>query len=238
MDLTPDRVRDVQFHAKVRGYSPVEVDTFLADIADGLETLLNRLHALEAAEVGRMGRSTSGGPVTEETLARALLIAQRTADLAIAEAEDAAIAVRDQARAEATRIINEAETHAAAVAAAARAAALAAVADLSQQRDALEEAVRLLRGRAIRYRETLKELLAGHSLAVDDWLVHHPAGDLDGPGRESTLVSAEHLSSSDEPPLDIAAVEREAARAPTPVTDIFQPAACWEPVEGSDGLLR
>jgi DivIVA domain-containing protein len=179
MDLTPQRVREVQFHGRVRGYSPAEVDAFLADVANGLDILLSRLHSLEAAVAARDLDSTHGGGVGEETLARAFVLAQRAADLALAEAEEAAIAVRDEARADATRIINEAEARAVAVTRSARATAQAAISDLNQQREALEQLVRLLRARASRYREGLKDLLAGHFTSVDEWLGEHPDGDDD-----------------------------------------------------------
>ena len=180
MDLTPQRVREVQFHGKVRGYSPIEVDAFLADVANGLDVLLRRVDSLEATLRSRDAQSTHSTVAGEETLARALVLAQRAADLALAEAEEAAMAIREEARADAVRIINEAEARAVAVTASARASAQAAIADLNQQREGLEQLVRLLRTRAVRYREGLKDLLAGHFTSVEEWLHGHP--DADGSG--------------------------------------------------------
>jgi cell division septum initiation protein DivIVA len=84
----------------------------------------------------------------QETVARALLLAQRTADLVISEAEEAARTLREQAQADADRIVHEAETHAASVTEEARSAGEAAVADLERRRSSAERDLALLLERA------------------------------------------------------------------------------------------
>ncbi len=136
MDMNPQRVRTAEFRTVKRGLDPDEVQLFLAAVADELERAQNQSTAMEArarAAVGRLQELSNdaasqsdaspeilrpavseetrpmSAPVVAETsidvtvdqsemISRTLLLAQRTADTAIAEA-----------RAEAQRLLDEAE---------------------------------------------------------------------------------------------------------------------------------
>jgi len=103
MDVTPQVINEVEFHQKMRGYDPDEVDDFLERVAVAFEQLQERIRSAEqraaavekrAAEGPRAGASPEPtGPSeaeTTETIQRTLVLAQRTADAAIKDAQDEA----------------------------------------------------------------------------------------------------------------------------------------------------
>ena len=119
MPLTPTDVANRQFRFALRGYSVDEVDTFL----DEVETELSRL-LRDNAELrnGPAGTSTKASDATapaplaglqgQEAALRTLLLAQRTADEAIAEARAEADQIVTAARAEAETTLSTAKEEA------------------------------------------------------------------------------------------------------------------------------
>ena len=138
MDISPQRVRTAEFRTVKKGLDPDEVRSFLTEVADELERAQNQSTAMEAraraavARLQEISESTpapapepvAAAPVTQpepaashevtasvdqaETISRTLLLAQRTADTAIAEAEAEAARLRSEAESEATRTIESA----------------------------------------------------------------------------------------------------------------------------------
>jgi cell division initiation protein len=94
------RIRAAQFREKLRGYHPDDVDGFLEQLAvvvEGLEAqLADATERMEEAE-RRLAVATAG----EQTVRRTLVLAQRTAELAVTEAQNRAEAVIAEAEAEA-----------------------------------------------------------------------------------------------------------------------------------------
>lgn len=110
MDLSPKTLREVEFREKLRGYHPDDVDDFLERVAAGLETLLDRLR--EANDrANRMEARTTDRIDDDDALKRTLVLAQRTADLAIQEAQEAAAATLASAEEEARALLAKAEAH-------------------------------------------------------------------------------------------------------------------------------
>jgi cell division initiation protein len=108
--LTPHSIRGVQFREKLRGYHPEDVDAFVAAVAKGFDDLLQRVEAAEARarELDARGpRMGEGSSETEEALRRTLVLAQRTADLAIQEARDEAAKMREDAARERASVESE-----------------------------------------------------------------------------------------------------------------------------------
>jgi DivIVA domain-containing protein len=180
MELTPQTLRDVEFREKLRGYHPDDVDDFLEEVAVALDGLLARLRAAEAVA---SGMAAAPAPVaaaapaqptdptlSEGTLSRAILLAQRTADAAIAEAEDSARQILDEARTEADRILADTQGKVAAMTEEARAAAEASVGELDQRRAALEREVTSLQAWATKHRDSLREVLSDQLRSLDVWL--------------------------------------------------------------------
>ena len=87
MDVSPQHLREVEFLEKWRGYSPDEVDELLERTATTVADLQTRLESAEerATSAERRVLETS-----DDDVRRALVLAQRTADAAVAEASEEA----------------------------------------------------------------------------------------------------------------------------------------------------
>lgn len=110
-DLSPKTLREVEFREKLRGYHPDDVDDFLERVASGLETLLSRLR--EANDrANRLEARATDRVDDDDSLKRTLVLAQRTADLAIQEAQESAAHTLAAAEEEARALLARAESHA------------------------------------------------------------------------------------------------------------------------------
>src|SRR5579864_3528821 len=108
MDVSPKTLREVEFREKMRGYHPEDVDHFLEEVAAGLEVLQERLRqAVERAQRAEAAASEAGG--SDETLRKTLVLAQRTADMAVQEAREQASRILAGAEQQAQAILSEAE---------------------------------------------------------------------------------------------------------------------------------
>lgn len=127
MDVTPQVINEVEFHQKMRGYDPDEVDDFLERVAVAVEQLQQRVVQAEqraAAAERRPGDAPSRtkdapprkAPASEadetEAIRRTLVLAQRTADAAIKEAEEDAKRTLQGAQEQVQRLYSEAQDHA------------------------------------------------------------------------------------------------------------------------------
>jgi DivIVA domain-containing protein len=89
MDVSPKTLREVEFREKMRGYHPEDVDQFLERVAAGIEVLQDRLRqSIERAQRAEQAATEAGG--NDDALRRTLLLAQRTADLAVQEGREQA----------------------------------------------------------------------------------------------------------------------------------------------------
>jgi DivIVA domain-containing protein len=169
MEMTPQRVRSAEFRTVRKGADPDEVKGFLNDVADELERAQNQSTAMEArarAAVARLQEvsesdSVPAAPAVEasveetETISRTLLLAQRTADNAVAEARgeaariiaganDEAATTLDSTREMSAQMLAEARAEARQIGAAERAAVASEVEALKARRDFLESDVEQL----------------------------------------------------------------------------------------------
>ncbi|HVF73680.1 MAG TPA: DivIVA domain-containing protein [Acidimicrobiales bacterium] len=111
MDVSPKTLREVEFREKLRGYNPDDVDEFLERVAAGLEILQERLRQATERAVRaeqRASESTEG----DDAMRRTLVLAQRTADLAVQEAREQAARIVSDAEAQAQAVRAEAAEHA------------------------------------------------------------------------------------------------------------------------------
>ena len=110
MDVTPRELRDLDIkEKKFGGYDPNEVDDLLERAAARIEGLENQVRDLAGrAQVGdaEAGKTRE----TEEMLHRTLLLAQRAADEAVAEAQTKARQILDDAESKSRTMVSEAET--------------------------------------------------------------------------------------------------------------------------------
>jgi DivIVA domain-containing protein len=149
MPLTPEDVQNKRF-TTVRfkeGYDEEEVDAFL----DEVEAELRRLLAeKESGPAPAPAPAAAAEEEPNEAALRTLLLAQRTADDAIA-----------QAKAEADQIVAQAKVRASTIESEARAQHASAVAELERERGGLAAQIEELRAFEQEYRARLKAYLEG-----------------------------------------------------------------------------
>lgn len=209
MDVTPKAFRDVQFREKLRGgYHPEDVDEFLEQAALGLEVMLERLQqATERAE--RAEQAASEANASDEALKRMLLLAQRTVDQAVKEAQDDADQLLSESRAQSEALLAEARAESEALIAGSRAQYEALVGESQAKADALladaEERGRaayeghLAEGRAsVEKASTALQQAQQESWALRSWVDEHRAHLLQVLGDAVALVESAGLLS--EPP--------------------------------------
>ncbi len=193
MALTPIEVENTQFRVAFRGYAVDEVDAFLDRVQSELARLLSeQQHATAPAQAAAPAApvpSAVSGTEGQEAALRTLLLAQRTADEAVAEAraeaEQIRAAARDEAgsmlasaREEAETTRTSARTEAEGVLAASRAEAAgldeqiaqrleAALGDLDRRRQRLEASIEQLRAFEREYRTRLRAYLEGQLRELD-----------------------------------------------------------------------
>ena len=187
MDVTPQLLHDVEFReAKRGGYNTQDVDEFLERLAVGIErqdAQLREAHQRLAAADARLGelqgrveeaeRRAAESSDADETLKRTLVLAQRTADAAIKDAEERAAATLSAAQEQSSRLVAEAEeAHARARAEAeaearraheeAQARMMGELRELEAARDSLRRDAEVLEGylseQRDRVRSTVREL--------------------------------------------------------------------------------
>ncbi len=109
MDLSAKLLREVEFRTSLRGYDTDEVDEFLEKVAVAVEELQEKMRQL-VYRVERAERAASDRAAEEDddTIRRTLVLAQRTADLAIREAQEQAAVLMDTARSESEKLLADA----------------------------------------------------------------------------------------------------------------------------------
>jgi len=212
MELSPKSITGVQFRTVRKGYDPEEVRGFLAQLARGVEAVQAQSAAADSRSRSLMGKlqelSSREDQDPGEAMKRTLLLAQRTADAAVAEANEEAssvLAAADEksratlsdAQAKAEQMITDAEADARRAASVEKTRIEAEVAALTARRDQLHsEATRLelhigdQRERITTVTATLRSILSEPSgLAVTELAPPSPAlrqgADADGEGDVS-----------------------------------------------------
>ena len=113
--VAPSRwVREAVFREKLRGYHPADVDAFLDQVSFAFDELEARLRDAEE-RIAKARGETAVVVADDETVRRTLTLAQRTAELAIQEAERQAAELVAAAKAETEAMVREAEERAAAI---------------------------------------------------------------------------------------------------------------------------
>jgi len=108
MDLSAKVLREVEFRDRLRGYDTDEVDEFLEKVAIAVDEMQEKMRQL-AYRAERAERSAADRAVDEDedSIRRTLVLAQRTADLAVREAQEQAAALMDTARNEAEKLLTD-----------------------------------------------------------------------------------------------------------------------------------
>ena len=183
MEMNPQGVRSAAFKTVRKGADPDEVRAFLNDVADELERAQNQSTAMEArarAAVARLQELNEAGaaaaaaatvePSVEEseTISRTLVLAQRTADQAVAaaraeaeqivrKANDEAARTLDSTREMSAQLLDEARTDARKIGEAERLSVSGEVEALKARRDFLESDVDHLEAFLVDQRARVRE---------------------------------------------------------------------------------
>jgi cell division septum initiation protein DivIVA len=236
MDVTPRELRDIDIRERFGGYNRDDVDDLLERAAARIEALEGQVRDLATkAEAGEV--ETGKTRETEEMLHRTLLLAQRAADEAVAEAQAKARQILDDAEAKSRSMVSEAETNARRQAETERRRLESEVLELGAKRDALVADVDALerfeqdyRARIRRAVEADLEQLSGKgSVAPSPRPTTH---DVEMP---SSAPAATETSKPEPPAPPAPAAEESAAPAANP-TSVPPPAfgiAASAPAPGS-----
>lgn len=175
MDLTPELLRTVDFtDAKKGGYDHDEVDDFLDRAAADLERQQGQLRELEArvaaAEQRAVEAENSARDRTDsdETLRRTLVLAQRTADAAIKEAQEDGARIVAEARQKADGMIASAEEQVRREVGATRDRLQAEIRDLEARRSQLHDRITELSAHLDSERDRLRRQVEQLSAALDE----------------------------------------------------------------------
>jgi DivIVA domain-containing protein len=156
MEVSSKLLREIEFRDRLRGYDTDEVDEFLERVAVGIDELHAQLaearsaHPETAAAPATVAtpiaepKSEALPPIDDDAIRRTLVLAQRTADMAIAEAKEEAARLLSDATSESERLRTEAAEHAASLSSAAEVDLHQRVERLSAERDALDAEIRSL----------------------------------------------------------------------------------------------
>lgn len=108
MDVSPGALRAITFRERLRGYHPEDVDQFLERVAEGVAALQAKLdEALSRADAAEQAGSEAAD--AEDAVRRTLMLAQRTADLALKEAKEEAARLVLEAQQTADQIAEDAQ---------------------------------------------------------------------------------------------------------------------------------
>jgi DivIVA domain-containing protein len=113
MDLSAKVLREVEFRDRLRGYDTDEVDEFLEKVAVAVEELQEKMRQLAyRAERAERSISDRAADADDDTIRRTLVLAQRTADLAVREAQEQAAELLEGASSESEKILSDAQDNA------------------------------------------------------------------------------------------------------------------------------
>jgi cell division septum initiation protein DivIVA len=158
MDVTPRELRDTDIREGFRGYHRDDVDELLERAASTIEALTERVR--QATE--RLSSADSGtgrNRETEEMLQRTLILAQKTADEAIAEAQERSRALLEESESRARSLVSDAEATARRIADSERQRLESEVVDLASRRDSLTADVDALEKYESEYRSRLRKAI-------------------------------------------------------------------------------
>jgi cell division initiation protein len=97
MQVTPEAVREGKFREALRGYHRDDVDEFLERVAGGIAALQDQLRQATERSLHAEQQATEAAEL-DDSLRRTLVLAQRTADLAVEEARKEASELVEDAR--------------------------------------------------------------------------------------------------------------------------------------------
>lgn len=209
---SPEAISDVTFREKLRGYHPDDVDAFVARVAavvDGLRAELADTHAkLTAAEAHRQEAVDA-----EDSLRRTLVLAQRTADLAVKEAKEEAARLVAEAEAQRDALVSQAEADHAQRAIDSEAELRERLEQLVDARDHLEANVEALEQFLSAERDRLRRLLSAQLERLEGELVSSQRPGLYDIELPDEVIAANSVPQPAAIEIDVDALAAETAAA-------------------------
>jgi DivIVA domain-containing protein len=158
MDVSPRELRDTDIREGFRGYHRDDVDELLERAAKTIEGLTERVRQLTERLSSAEG-STGRNRETEEMLQRTLILAQKTADDAIAEAQERSRSLLEESESRARSLIGDAEATARRIADSERQRLEGEIVELASRRDSLNTDVDALEKYESEYRSRLRNAI-------------------------------------------------------------------------------
>jgi len=112
VEFTSDVMRSATFREKIKGYNPEDVHALMERSAAAIDQLTARL-AEATARAAKAEAALASNSEADESVRRTLVLAQRTAEMAVREANDEAAGIRSDARREADELLQDARAEAA-----------------------------------------------------------------------------------------------------------------------------
>lgn len=213
MDVTPQTLREVEFRQALRGYNVDDVDEFLDRVASGIEIMQDRMRQANERAV-RAEKILAEPAETDEAMRKTLLMAQRTADLAVQEARDQAARVLSSAEARARDLIARAEADSRRAADEAQRGIRRDLASLERARSALQADIAAFERHLEAERARVKDALADVIKRVDDHVMQPVPAPAPRPviieplrGDDSESSPEVPLTAEDQLPEDFSAAE-------------------------------
>jgi DivIVA domain-containing protein len=217
MEITPRELRDVEIRAEMRGYHRDEVNDLLERAATTIESLNERLNQLNE-RVGSLQSEAGKTRETEDILHRTLLLAQRAADEAVAEATAKARQLLDDAEIQSRRLVADAESDARRKGEHERQRLEGEIVELASRRDALLADVEAMTRFEAEYRERMVRALEADLFALRSRPTTAP-GARPEPTDVEIPVASEGLATNE---VDVRNLFEE---GPAPATPAPAPAA-------------
>jgi DivIVA domain-containing protein len=196
MDVTPRELRDVEIREAFRGYNRDEVNDLLERAAAAIEALNERTRVL--GERLASGQAESGrGRETEDMLHRTLLLAQRAADEAIAEAEEKARVMVEEAETRSRKMIADATIEARRTTDAERRRLEEEIAELQSRREALSTDVDGLEHFESDYRSRLVSAIEADLHAIESDLQAIRERAAAAPGAKPAIAESGNTDAAD-----------------------------------------
>jgi DivIVA domain-containing protein len=200
MDVTPRELRDVEIREAFRGYNRDEVNDLLERAAAAIEALNERTRVLGERLANAPADSDSGsgrGRETEDMLHRTLLLAQRAADEAIAEAEEKARAMVEEAETRARNMLADAALEARRSTETERRRLEQEIQELERRRELLGADVDGLESFETDYRTRLVSAIESDLHAIERDLQTIRERSVAAPGDKPTMSDVDEASDAD-----------------------------------------
>jgi len=245
MDITPQELRDIDIRESLRGYHRDDVDDLLERAASTIEHLEHQIRVLQerpaAAPAPAAQREPAPAPTpapapapaphapsgSGDIIQRTLILAQRAADEAVAEAQARAAQVTGEAESRAQAMVAEAESTARRIAETERRRIETEIVQLTSTRDALSADVDALERFVTEYRERIRR-------AIEAELVHLNASAAVSDRQPSRPLLQSGGMIPVAPPAEPAALPEPPTPEPTAALPVAEAPPTWDtPAETS-----